>query len=230
MIKMFHPRVLVIAVAWLTIMILAAINALKPLLSDWGLSSGPSAAVAVVQFIFMLLIVTPLWRCAWRYFPKLNDWVYPDLNGEWDVEVQSNWPRIDAMVRAANNEAPTINVRTGPEQALPPLGLFMMRARITQSWLKMKVVLWNPAGTSPIKESVTTLLEPFRGSEGRHGLGYIFEQENETDVISDDTHFHGAARIVRDRDNPNVLCGRMWSDRMWRRGMNTAANLKFTRR
>jgi hypothetical protein len=89
--------------------------------------------------------------------------------------------------------------------------------------------LWNPANTGPIKESKTLLVEPFRGKGGRHGLAYVFEQANETDVMSDDSKFRGAAWIERDRDDANVFCGRMWTDRMWRFGMNTAADLRFTR-
>jgi hypothetical protein len=74
------------------------------------------------------------------------------------------------------------------------------------------------------------LVEPFRGEDGRHGLAYIFEQENATDVVSDDAKFRGAVWLVRDRYDPNLLSGRMWSERVWRRGMNTAADLCFKRR
>jgi hypothetical protein len=229
MFKIYSPRFLVAAVAWATVMVVLLLNGLKPLLSGAGLSVGFSLQVAIVQFIFTLFFVTPIWRVVWRRLPKLNDWIYPDLNGDWDVELKSNWPRIDALLKSANGEASAIDMRKGDEAALPPLTNLKMKARITQSWITMDMELWNPASAGPIRESKTLIVEPFRAKSGRHGLTYVFEQSNDTDVVSDDSKFRGAAWIERDRDDPNVLCGRMWSDRMWRRGMNTAAELRFTR-
>jgi hypothetical protein len=229
MFKIYSPRLLVVIVTWLTIMVLLVVNVLRPLLDGVGFAVGPSLTVAIVQLILTLVFVTPIWRVIWRAVPKLNDWIYPDLNGDWDVELKTNWPRIDALLKSANGEAPILDVRKGDEAALPPLGVLQMTARITQSWLTMDMTLWNPKGAGPIGESKTLIVEPFRAKGGRHGLTYVFEQTNETDVVSDANKFRGAAWIERDRDDPKVLCGRMWSDRMWRRGMNTAADLRFTR-
>jgi SMODS-associating 2TM, beta-strand rich effector domain len=232
MFKMFKPTFFVLPIAWLTVLVLAALDGITPLLEGAGLSPRTSWGVVAVQAVVTIIFATPLWRAVWRWFPSLNHYVYPDLNGEWDVELETNWPRIDRTLKAANGEELPIDMREGPEEALPALGNMVMRARIKQTWLTMKMDLWNPAGlgASPIRESQTLLVAPFQGEDGRHGLAYIYEQENATDVVSDDAKFKGAAWIVRDRDDPNVLCGRMWNDRMWRRGMNTAAELRFTRR
>src|SRR3546814_16864453 len=82
----------------------------------------------------------------------------------------------------------------------------------------------------PPRSTRTDTLFPYTTLfRSRHALAYIFEQVNQTDVVSDDAKFRGAVWVTRDRDDPNALCGRMWSDRMWRRGMNTAADLRFTR-
>jgi hypothetical protein len=160
----------------------------------------------------------------------LQRW-YPDLSGEWDVEVLSNFPRIDATLKAAKGDAPAIDMRGAPDDELPALGRSMMRAKITQSWLSIDMVMWNPTGQGPIKESNTLAVDPFRSpKDGRHGLYYIFEQENASPVVSDDRSFLGAARIALDLHDRRALSGRMWSDRMWTRGMNTAADLCFTRR
>jgi hypothetical protein len=105
-----------------------------------------------------------------------------------------------------------------------------MRARISQSWTAINIVVWNPTSAGPIKESETLAVQPFRGKDARHGLAYIFEQENAPTVISDDRKFLGAARVIIDMDDLNLLCGRMWSDRMWQRGMNTAADIRMVRR
>jgi hypothetical protein len=230
MFKLCPIKLLVGIVAWLTVMVVLVLNALRPIFEGVGVTAGFSLTVALVQLVFMLVFITPLWRIIWRRVPKLNEWIYPDLNGDWDVELQSNFPRIDALLSSAKGDAPSVDFRNGNESVLPPLGTYKMRARIRQSWAEIEIDLWNPRDEGPIKNSKTLIVEPFRGSGGRHGLAYVFEQTNETDAVSDDSKFRGAAWIERDRDDANVLCGRMWTDRMWRRGMNTAAELRFTRR
>lgn len=230
MFKMYQPNFFLVPVAWLTVFVLAGLSAITPLLTGLGIAPKTSWAVLFVQGIFTLFFVTPLWRAVWWACPILNRWVFPDLNGEWDVEGQTNWPRIDATLKAANRETPKLDMRSAPEADLPPLGNTQMRARVKQSWVDIKITLWNPAGEGPIKESETLTVQPFRGEHGRHGLIYVFEQENVTTVVTDDRKFFGAARIVADHHDPDLLCGQMWSDRMWRRGMNTAADIRFRRR
>jgi hypothetical protein len=230
MFKMFPPTFFVVPVAWLTVLLLTGLNAATPILEQFGISPQRSWVVFCTQAILTAFFVTPAWRILWWMIPAFNRWVYPNLDGEWDVDVLSNWPRIDATLKAANGETAPIDMRNAGESALPPLGAFKMRARITQSWATMKVVLWNPTGQGPIKESQTLAVQPFRGEEGRHGLVYVFEQENNQTVVSDDRKFFGAARLVVDLHNPKVLSGYMWTDRMWRRGMNTAAEIHLTRR
>lgn len=159
----------------------------------------------------------------------LNRWFYPDLSGEWVVELESNFSRIEAVLDAAMDSKVALDMRLCPASTLPPLQVSQLRAKITQSWVGMDMEVWNPEGNGPIKQSDTIIVEPFRGRQGKHGLAYIFEQQNETDAPSDTSCFKGAAWIVRDREDPNVLHGRMWNDRMWRRGMNTAANVRLTR-
>lgn len=41
--------------------------------------------------VVLLFILHFGWRWIWRFIPKLNDWVFPDLNGEWDVELKWVW-------------------------------------------------------------------------------------------------------------------------------------------
>jgi hypothetical protein len=229
MFKLCPIKLLVAIVAWLTLMVVLGVNALRALLEEIGIAAGLSLTVAIVQFIFMLVFITPIWRTLWKWVPKLNEWIYPDLNGDWDVELKSNYPRIDALLKSAKGVAPPVDFRSENESLLPELGTYKMRARIRQSWAEIEMELWNPAIAGPIKESKTLIVEPFRGKGGRHGLAYVFEQTNETDVVSDDSKFRGAAWIERHRDDINVFCGRMWTDRMWRLGMNTAGDLRFTR-
>jgi len=230
MFKMFPPTFLLAPVAWLTVFLVTLMGAWTPLMASWGITPKTSWAILAVQAVFTLLLVTPAWRLLWRLIPPLNRWVFPDLNGEGDVEGATNWTRIDAVLKAANRETrQKLDMRAGPEDQLPPLGRTLMRAEIRQSWMDIRVTLWDPTGGGPIDQSETLTVQPFRGAHGRHGLVYVFEQKNRPDV-HDDRSFFGAARIVVDRADHDLLCGHMWSDRMWRRGMNTAAEIKFKRR
>ena len=92
MFKLCPTKILVAVVAWLTVMVLLGANALRPFLEAIGFTAGLSLTVAAVQLIFALVFITQFWRIIWRWLPKLNEWVYPDLNGDWDVELKSNFP------------------------------------------------------------------------------------------------------------------------------------------
>lgn len=229
MFKMLPPTFLAVPVAWLAIFLLIGLNAVSPSLKAIGLSPTNSWVVLVIQGVVALFFLTPAWKLFWKLVPPLNRWFYPDLSGEWIVELESNFSRIEAILDAAMDPEVTLDMRLCPSDALPPLQTSRLRAKITQGWVSMDMEVWNPDGDGPIKQSDTIVVEPFRGRQGKHGLAYIFEQQNETDTPSDTNCFKGAAWIVRDREDPNVLHGRMWNDRMWRRGMNTAANVRLTR-
>jgi hypothetical protein len=229
MFKMLHPTFFVVPVAWLALYLLLGLNAASPILLTLGLHPQRSWVILAIQGIVAVLFLTPTWRLVWKVVPQLNRWFYPDLVGEWDVLVESNYSRIDATLQAAEKTGATLDMRHCLPDQLPPLVVRKMRAKITQSWVSMDMELWSPDGSGPIEKSATIIMEPFRRKQGRHGLAYVFEQSNETDVTSDAPCFRGSAWIVRDRVDPNKLSGRMWNDRMWRRGMNTAANITLTR-
>lgn len=230
MFKMFPPTFFVVPIAWLTALMLSLLNVATPALEPFGITPRTSWAVLVVQLVLTAFFFTPLWRLLWRLVPPLNRWVFPDLNGEWELDLETNWSRIDATLKAAKREAPKLDSRDAPEHELAALNKRELRARISQSWADINMVVWDSNGEGPIKESETLAVQPFRGKEGRHGLVYVFEQENESPLNSDDRKFYGAARLVVDRHDPAILCGQMWTDRMWRRGMNTAASVRCKRK
>lgn len=228
MFKLLPPTFLILPVAWATVWLLALLNGATAILKAYGLSPSTSWAIAVVQVIFTVPFVTQVWRWFWR--GPLARW-YPDLNGVWDVEVSSNWPRIDAMIQAARGTGPNIDVNSATEAQLPPLLAVNLEATITQRWSRIDIILCPLAGSAgPIKESKADIVEPFKREDGTRGLGYIFEQENIGQGPHDDPRFRGAGWIVQDRKDPNVMTGRMWTDRRWRQGLNTAADLRFVRR
>lgn len=45
-------------------------------------------------FIFELLVLAIFisgWRYIWKWFPQLNSWLFPDINGIWHAEIQWKW-------------------------------------------------------------------------------------------------------------------------------------------
>ncbi|AWA38476.1 hypothetical protein DBV33_07680 [Pseudomonas fluorescens] len=55
---------------------------------------------AVVLEISLFLLGSFLWRKLWRRFPALNDWVFPDLNGMWDMSITYVWDGKDGSAKA----------------------------------------------------------------------------------------------------------------------------------
>src|SRR6266404_332004 len=58
----------------------------------------------IIDAIVLLLLVSPVWRYVWRKIPAMEKWVYPDLNGVYDVTIRTNWPIQTRMLAAAKGE------------------------------------------------------------------------------------------------------------------------------
>lgn len=43
------------------------------------------------------------WRVVWRIAPRLNTYLFPDLNGIWTGTTRSNWPTIEKLVDTAQS-------------------------------------------------------------------------------------------------------------------------------
>lgn len=230
MYRIYGPKFWITAVGYVVLGINLLLGTLNTYWPQIGLHPSFGLIIFGAQLAIGLVFMTPLWRCVWRLVPKFNEWVFPDVSGEWDVEVASNWPRIDRLLKSASGKAERVDYRICEAEDLAPLAHLKMRARITQSWSSIRILLWNPNQDTPIEDSETLLVEPIRGLEGgRSSLNYMFKQRNKTDVISDDCMFYGAAQLEI-QPGFQEMRGTMWSNRMWRRGLNTAASLHFTRR
>lgn len=62
-----------------------------PEMSIWGQLR---LIVAVSTTLHVLLALPQVWRRVWRLVPILNEILFPDLNGTWDVAI--HWQRADA--------------------------------------------------------------------------------------------------------------------------------------
>jgi hypothetical protein len=226
MYRILPKRLIFIGFAWIVIGLLTIAYTL-PQITNWQLRL--STIPALAWFGLNALLFNPIWRFFWRKFPKLNKWVFPDLNGHWDVELCSNWPRQLQLLEAASSPDQAIDLRTCPESLLAEMKPIKLRAEISQTWWSFEMKMYNPKGDTPIDRSDTISVDPFPGNGLKPpGICYFYKQVNATDNVSDDSEFFGAARLTYDFEN-DELAGLAWTARMWRRAMNTAGPIKFIR-
>jgi hypothetical protein len=224
--RILSPKYLFLGVAWLVLGLLllrqAAPEIVRLHLRD--------SAIPVIGWLGINAVLwKPVWRWFWRKFPKLNLLVFPDLNGTWDVELCSNWPRQVQLLEAAASSDKSIDMRRCSESELAALEPLKLKAEITQTWWAFHMRMWNPAHDTPIKRSDTITVDPIaRQGQTPPGICYFYKQENATDNVADDPEFYGAARLNYDIET-GELEGLVWTARMWRRAINTAGVIRMTR-
>lgn len=227
MYRIFSKKVVVAAIIWLALGLVMLGQSLSDLFElDFKLSSIPLLAWLLLNAVLW----NPVWRWFWKKVPKLNEWVFPDLNGVWDVELCSNWPRQAQMLDAAASTEHAIDMRRCAEADLAALTPIKLEAEIHQTWFGFDMLLYNPRGDTPIDRSDTISVDPFpRVGLRRPGICYFYKQLNATDNVADEAEFYGAARLEYDFKKDQLI-GLAWTARMWRQAMNTAGAITFTRK
>ncbi len=227
MYRILPKKLLVIVIGWLVVSMVMLGQSLGSLLQfEIKLTAIP----ALVWFAINALLWNPVWRWLWKKFPKLNELIFPDLNGIWEVELCSNWPRQAQLLDAAASPDKVMDMRRFDESELAPLTPIKLEAEICQTWFGFEMLLYNPRGDTPIDRSDTISVDPFpRAGLRRPGICYFYKQVNATDNIADEAEFYGAARLEYDFKK-DQLTGLAWTARMWRQAMNTAGAITFTRK
>lgn len=191
--------------------------------------------VALVDIsILTILFSDPVWRWIWNDTGRLGNWlskkIYPDLNGTYDVVLESNWPIINQMLDAARKEAEPFDPFSLTQQA-PEVLKVELTAVIEQSWFDIGLRMYpKTVDGAAIKVSRTLVTLPINvGPLCEKELIYIFEQENNMRAPTDDAYHEGAARLKVDRQDSRILTGEYWNNRAWQRGVNTAGRLTLVR-
>lgn len=211
--------------AWIVVGLVLLVPAVERV---WSGGLRISSIPAIAWLIFSTLLINPVWRWVWKRVPALSQW-FPDLNGEWDVEIYSNWSRQTQLFEAAAGNLDHFDIRTCPVDQLAELELVRLKAEISQGWWTFEMHVWNPEGDTPIEGSDTVMVDPF-AAKGLQppGIFYFYKQRNVTANVSDDAEFYGAARLTYDRKT-GKLTGLAWTARKWARAINTAGPITFTR-
>jgi hypothetical protein len=191
--------------------------------------------------IFFVLFLKPVWRWFWR-LPILGPWlsrtVFPDLNGEWDVKLITNWPRIEAMKKAAKDSAvPRYDAENGYGTVDLRTVETFEKAVIDQGWSGVKMTLHVLAdrahdSSDKAEESVTISFDLLRDRVGRSQIAYVYAQKNKMPnlAVTDVDDFFGAAVLTVLDERANQMKGTYFTARNWVRGYNTAGELTLTRR
>jgi hypothetical protein len=187
-----------------------------------------SVATMLSFGIIFILSCKPVWGLIWKTCwlgPWLSQNIYPDLNGKWEVEIISNWPKIDEM-QAALNQKMALHVELEkrakkiteedkyppftlekPKEAFPshkleiPPAYFI--ATIDQGWIKSKITLVPTKQTADtanavLQRSVTLSLDFLQPCDIEpHRLCYIYAQQSQPLKIKDTDvgAFYGGAKL-----------------------------------
>jgi hypothetical protein len=138
--------------------------------------------------IVIILILILGWKFIWNKIPQLNDWVFPDINGRWDVEIHWNWKQDNGEMKS---------------------GLKKGEVVIKQNFLTLSMELFTNES-----ESETLVIQPKKNPDsGRLQFYYIYKN---TSIEKGDNKLAshiGTAILKVAPDNNDILQGNYFTDR-----------------
>ena len=167
----------------IAILYAVAITAIVAIFELTGFSSVSVAfRGAFVLELLILLFVVFGWRKLWSKYPALNEWIYPDLNGRWDVSIHWNWGE-----------------KNGTKTAV---------AHIKQDFFRLSMELVSDESESetlmekPKKDSESS----------RPLIYYIYRNESAQGAANVRPPHKGAAILKIDHNDRNLLKGNYFTD------------------
>jgi hypothetical protein len=228
MYQVLGPKVIVAVAAWAAVSLLTIFGAIAV--------SVPLRIVVTIVDVLLLSVLfsNPVWRFVWNQTGPIGTWlsrkIYPDLNGTYDVMLESNWPVVKRMLDAARHDAESFDP-FNPKESAPGLLMVELEARIEQTWFEISMWMYPKTPDAVIKRSNTLATIPVKTPANfDNELIYVFEQENDSRAPTDDERHQGAARLKIDHEDSSKLSGEYWNNRAWRRGVNAAGRLTLVRR
>jgi hypothetical protein len=137
MYKIFPFATMLSATLWLMVLGLS----LMDLFTQWT-SLPPAARYAVVAVNGLLLFVTwkPIWQRLWSFSTRFHSW-FPDLNGNYDVELRVNWPIQSALLKAAAGNSAFDPL--DKDAKLPKLKTVKLKAKLDVGFFGVDARLWS---------------------------------------------------------------------------------------
>jgi predicted pore-forming effector associated with SMODS systems len=228
MYQILGPKVIAALAAWVALSLLT--------FTGWlGIPVSLKSIVVGVNVVLVAVLSKPVWRFVWNHSGPIGRWlshnIYPDLNGTYDVLIESNWPVVEEMLRAARKAHVESFDPLNPEQTMPKPSEVALTATIEQTWFSIKLRMTPKKRTDIIESSQTIATIPLSNSvTGENELIYLYEQETKYPAATDVERHLGAARLKIDHADTRELSGIYWTNRTWPRGFNTAGKIKLTRK
>lgn len=185
MLQFVALRVLRIVTVTFCVVVALLIYTIDAYFYEIGLFQQISLAVSASAFLHLILAVgfNYLWRCLWRRCPTLNDRVFPDWNGTWDVKINWQWEGNEGTVPA--------------------------KAKIKQSLLKVSISLQSERSYS----ETLAVVPKKHPESARPQLHYLYEANPSAGYQDDNPAHIGAAILKPDIDQKDTLRGNYFTDR-----------------
>lgn len=160
------------------------------------------------------------WRIIWRWFPVLNERLYPDLNGVWYGTTRSNWSVISKLREAADRGA-KIDLAELDNVDLQA-GAIAMQVKSSFFGISIRSKTEATGGDST---TITARADSFP-DDHKLELSYLYRQATPEPRSTDEESHVGAAVLeVKPGDTP-IMEGHYWTRRKWREGSNTAGLIR----
>jgi hypothetical protein len=185
--------------------------------------TGMSIGITICGFI----VATPVWRLLW-VFPGMSQKL-PLLDGRWSGIQSSNWPVIEAMKNAAKTSSAGIDVDNA-ETVLPALLDTQLKVEIRTTFFSIRMELLSVVTNYQNSILKAAVLTP-ETDLARGRLTYVFEGRVPRPKSTDVDRFDGAAELEiysAGRDELE-LKGKVWTNRNWPKGLNTAGVVELKR-
>lgn len=177
-----------------------------------------SITVFAVSGLLFIAGETPLfpWLCGQPFVWRL----FPNIDGEYEVEISSNWSVIEAL-------AENPNLDLSPDDDVPlvkKMGKARIVARLTRIDLSLTM------DDSYLKSETVTCSVRREMGERRPVLFYIYESLVLAPKYTDSQRHLGAGRVAIPLERrPTCLEGNYWTDRNWHQELNTAGQIRLRR-
>lgn len=207
-----------------TVAIMAQIDGGGTPTEIWGYRG---AALLVVNGIVLALCIPQVFAVAHR-LTFARYWFFPLLDGVWDAEIRSNWPRVRKTFEAARTRGPRFDammdaLSTNEEAE----SIVQAKVTIRSSLVAISIKV-EPIGKTRI--SRTRFAMPQWRKPDLPELSYVYEQTDTGTIEQSDSRRHSGAGVVTYDPDTEVIAGEYWTARSESYGLNTAGSIKMTRR
>jgi hypothetical protein len=189
---------------------------------------GYRGAVLIVVNGFVLALCIPKVFGIVHRITFAGAWLFPLLDGEWDAEIRSNWPRIRRTFEAARTHGPRFDASSDPlspeEEAE---GLILAKATIRSSLISISMKV-EPVSSTRV--SRTRFAMPQWRKPDLPELSYVYEQVDPGVIAQHDSRRHSGAGVVSYDPDADVIMGEYWTARSEHLGLNTAGTIRMVRR